>query len=563
MRHAGIFYSVIIAAGLFAGCVRDRDISPIAPPSDLASHGNVLQTSAGNRYLWGFWEIGISSDRSNVEIVPMRTGSMHFNVLKLLEQSPCSNCLTVGNVKVQPDGSLSVTIGVKHPFPGLLKFTGFDVRGIVIGYSDFTFPASGQKIALGDGMVRLLNPDGFTSLFNPTDFPESGPSNPLLKYDTGKWSHGADFDATLNPYLAYSQDKPRRMFAAGTSDSKIALLQVPSGPLEFGYAVDACWTPVGNVTDPEKDFPPEANCLEAYKINVNVDSTLPSWPGSTVPIEVEVYDHQGADTISSVTLEAPGIFDGAMPLDYSSSTSDESFLFSGIIMNQLAAGEGIYPILVRVTDKEVDPNLGPIDAWQVGSVTTTAKGGWARTWGSFGDDMGTCVATDLAGNIYVGGRYEGIVDFNPGSGVDNHISAGLFDCFVSKFDQSGNFLWAKTWGGSGWDDVLGIAVDLSGNVYTTGRFWNTVDFDPGTGVDNHTSGGQVDAFLSKLDSSGNFQWARTWGGSEGDNGAGVAVDQSGNPYVTGCFTGYVDLDPGSGSDYHQSLNGETNIFSVN
>ena len=59
-------------------------------------------------------------------------------------------------------------------------------------------------------------------------------------------------------------------------------------------------------------------------------------------------------------------------------------------------------------------------------------------------------------------------------------------------------------------------VDISGNVHAAGDFQGTVDFDPGNGVDNHTSNGNQDASLSKFDSSGNFMWARTWGGSSDD-----------------------------------------------
>ena len=82
-----------------------------------------------------------------------------------------------------------------------------------------------------------------------------------------------------------------------------------------------------------------------------------------------------------------------------------------------------------------------------------------------------------------------------------------------------------------------VVVDSSGNVYTTGYFANG-DFDPGSGTTNLTSNGGYDVFVSKLDSSGNYVWAKSFGGSGRDYGHSVAVDSSGNVYTTGSFSTY-------------------------
>jgi hypothetical protein len=214
----------------------------------------------------------------------------------------------------------------------------------------------------------------------------------------------------------------------------------------------------------------------------------------------------------------------------------------------------------------VDFDPGPGEDWHDGNGVFLSKldssGSflWARTWGGSFDDEGHHVAMDGSANPYVTGSFVGTVDFDPGVVVDNHTSNGDVDVFLSKFDSSGDFLWAETWGGTYADTGRSVAVDGSGIAYVTGAFSeDTVDFDPGGGMDNHTSKGGIDIFLSKFDPSGDFLWAKTWGGSSDDEGYHVAIDGSANPYVTGCFFGSVDFDPGSGVDSHIS-NGDHDVF---
>jgi hypothetical protein len=116
-------------------------------------------------------------------------------------------------------------------------------------------------------------------------------------------------------------------------------------------------------------------------------------------------------------------------------------------------------------------------------------------------DQGFSIAVDGSGNVYTTGYFQETVDFDPGAGTSNLTSAGSWDIFISKLDAAGNFDWAINMGGTGLDNGNSIAVDGSGNVYTTGWFEFTVDFDPGAGTSNLTSSGQ-DIFISKLGPSG-------------------------------------------------------------
>ena len=125
------------------------------------------------------------------------------------------------------------------------------------------------------------------------------------------------------------------------------------------------------------------------------------------------------------------------------------------------------------------------------------------------------------------------------------LGGGTF--FVSKLDSSGNYVWAKAMGGTGTEYGTSIAVGPDGSVYTTGNFYGTADFDPGTGTANLTSAGQYDIFVSKLDIAGNYVWAKAMGATMDDDGRGIAVGPDGSVCITGDFEGTVDFDPGSGT----------------
>jgi PKD repeat protein len=156
---------------------------------------------------------------------------------------------------------------------------------------------------------------------------------------------------------------------------------------------------------------------------------------------------------------------------------------------------------------------------------------------------------DGSGNVVVTGYFAGTTDFDPGAGTANLISAGSSDIFIAKYGALGNYVWAKGMGGTNVDRPYSLALDGSGNVFITGSFLGTVDFDPGSGTANRISAGNNDIFLAKYDASGNYLWAMGMGmsGTSDDWGKSLALDGSGNVVVTGFFYGTVDFDPGSGT----------------
>lgn len=166
-----------------------------------------------------------------------------------------------------------------------------------------------------------------------------------------------------------------------------------------------------------------------------------------------------------------------------------------------------------------------------------------------GNNNGNAIATDAAGNIYTCGRFSGTADFDPGPAVYPLTANSAADIFVMKQDAAGQLLWARHMGGASpsadVNQAVSIAVDVTGNVYTTGIYAGTADFDPGPGVANLTyGGGWSDAFISKLDASGNYVWAKSYSGPGDESGSEIVLDESGNIYTYGTFTGTVDFDPG-------------------
>jgi hypothetical protein len=182
--------------------------------------------------------------------------------------------------------------------------------------------------------------------------------------------------------------------------------------------------------------------------------------------------------------------------------------------------------------------------------------------------------------VYATGYYNGTVDFDPGAGIANMTATGNPDVFVLKLNSSGALLWAKSLGGSNAAYGRSIDVDSSGNVYTTGNFDGTADFDPGSGTENLSSAGgsgDNDVFVSKLNSSGEFVWAKSFVGTNAgcdpmdmmcsnnyEVGYSIAIDGSSNVYAAGYFIKTVDFDPGSGTEYLTSAgNGDAFIVKMN
>ncbi len=154
------------------------------------------------------------------------------------------------------------------------------------------------------------------------------------------------------------------------------------------------------------------------------------------------------------------------------------------------------------------------------------------------------ISVDNYGNVYSAWQFVSTVDFNPGAGVANLTSSGNTDCYILKQDMNGNYKWAVSFGKSAPDAVTSVYTDGEGLVYSTGYAQGIVDFNPGPSTYNVSSTPKA-AFISVLDSAGQFVWAGNNTATGTSLGFSITADDQQKIYVTGHFWGAIDFDAGA------------------
>lgn len=185
---------------------------------------------------------------------------------------------------------------------------------------------------------------------------------------------------------------------------------------------------------------------------------------------------------------------------------------------------------------------------------------YCKRIGGTGDDDVTGLSLDAAGSIFLTGTYFDMVDFDPGAAVASLTSAGYFDPYIAKYDNAGNYVFAKSIGGTGFDYSSTLTVDPAGNIYAMGYFGNSVDLDPGAGTSYVYGAGHYDIYLAKYNNAGNYLWGRAMGGSDHDQGFGLAADGAGNVFLTGFFMYDAVFTRSNGDAY--SAPGSINYYDI-
>lgn len=173
-------------------------------------------------------------------------------------------------------------------------------------------------------------------------------------------------------------------------------------------------------------------------------------------------------------------------------------------------------------------------------IWTKSAGGNSNSEGGFE------LVCDNANNVYVYGAYYGTGSFGEAPNNVSYTSRGKEDIFLAKYNSSGALLWVKTAGNTDTEGLGGIAYSSTTNsIYVTGAFVYTMSFGSGLGTNPLSSvsnNGYYNGFLAKYDLNGNVQWATKIGSSGSNNSYcnDVAIDESGNPFITGAirYDGY-------------------------
>ena len=271
----------------------------------------------------------------------------------------------------------------------------------------------------------------------------------------------------------------------------------------------------------------------------------PTWATSVATMadgtSFQALNFKGSATLGAVTLSAPTASDDRWSIV--KFTADGDAVWGTV----LPEGSGnVFAVAVDATGNSyVSGNFE--NTVTIGSTSLTSAGStdafvaklnssgvvqWAKGYGGAQADWSHGVGVDGNGNVFVGGGFRDTMSV----GSTTLTSAGHNDLWIAKLNSAGVPQWAKNFGGTGDENggwIQGVAVDASGNAYLSGQINSSFTVN---GVSYGTTGG-LDAVVAKIDSSGNWQWLATGGSSATDHMYGVAVDGTGNVYVTGQYSG--------------------------
>lgn len=254
----------------------------------------------------------------------------------------------------------------------------------------------------------------------------------------------------------------------------------------------------------------------------------------------------GEVDFGSGTIQVPGAQQNAFVAKFDTNGSlqwSKSFGDAGAQFGTGVAVDGLNNILVvGYFSGEVDLGGGPLQSplgYDIFLAKFDVNGAhlWSKQFGGGGADSdyqyGFAIAADASGNSIITGYFSGGVDF--GGGFIEATSGS--DIFLAKLDPSGNYLWGKGFGnGKG----QSVKTDIAGDVFVAGVISGSADFGGGTMLD----AGNGDAFVAKLDASGNHLWSKRFGDVNSQSANAVAVDQFGDVFVVGSISGSVDFGGG-------------------
>ena len=188
-------------------------------------------------------------------------------------------------------------------------------------------------------------------------------------------------------------------------------------------------------------------------------------------------------------------------------------------------------------------SLGSYDSFVI-SLDTDGNLNWAKTITGNETELINDFELDHEGNLLITGGFSGHADFDPGPDQNLVTATSDLNGFVLKLNGDGTLNWVKAFTGTGKTSATRIKTSQSGIIYVAATLSGTIDFNPGTTVNNLTKEGPEAMVLVKLSNTGEFENAVSFGENDYFNFPILAIDNHSNIYVTGSFTGSSDFDPG-------------------
>ncbi len=356
-------FIILLASLVFAiGC--SGASNDVAAPAKSLERDSI---DASSHMLWGYYQFIADPVAGTLEITPMRGTEMHLNALPFLEP-PAFVHVSLESLEINGN-TVEADIGLRHPFLGLTEFSGFDVCGILISDGSISGFSDAGIVIPGAGDVRLLNPDGYSRWWNPSEFPAGAGMFGYQDGMLGTPDSIADFSATVNGYKYFCDDlddpdgplsdvtpESRGLFNAGQKNIRHYTIDITPG-LVFNYAVDANWVfPQGDPpwTAPD-DFSLSANRPEAWWIDASItNNTL--WndgndSGGALSLDIDVYDRQNME-LNTVNIESPGNFTAQMDIANTGTGADFSTYEVDITDATPAYGE--IEVLISVVSEDAD-----------------------------------------------------------------------------------------------------------------------------------------------------------------------------------------------------------------
>ena len=257
-----ISIAVVVSFWILAGCSGSGQ-SPVTPDNGQAfTPVESTGQETTQNWLLNFYDIYFDIESETFEAVENRTANLTLNIVPFLNQmiSP-PNGITFDQIVLHQDDpgilGVDVVFTIYHPFPGYDQYDAYDVRGILIGDGSDTLAYEGLKVAEQGVDLWMINPDGYSRWFNPTEFT----TELIFGYAPGGWQNYAG-DATINPYKYYPKgieddedvwdfltgdNHNDAIFESGTGRfMELEFVLPPDGiGISFGYAVAVSWEEQG------------------------------------------------------------------------------------------------------------------------------------------------------------------------------------------------------------------------------------------------------------------------------------------------------------------------------